>query len=120
MMGYGWDMGFGGWLWMLGGPILIIGIVVLVVWAIGGLNRAADRPTDGSSNPEPLHILRGRFARSEITEAEFEQAKRNPSVRQMTTRRVGWLGAGLVVVGLAHSSSLGRLSAGSPDTVPAR
>ena len=76
MMGYGWDMGSGGWLWMIGGLVLLIGIVVLVVWAIGASNRAADRRTDGTSHPEPLHILRGRFARGEITEAEFEQAKR--------------------------------------------
>ena len=76
MMGYGWDMGSGGWLWMIGGLVLLIGIVVLVVWAIGGSDRAADRRTDGSSRPEPLGILRERFARGEITEAEFEQAKR--------------------------------------------
>ena len=76
MMGYGWDMSSGGWLWMIGGPVLLIGIVVLFVWAIGASNRAADRQTDGTSHPEPLHILRGRFARGEITAAEFEQAKR--------------------------------------------
>ncbi len=76
MMVGGWDMGAGGWLWMIGGLVLLIGIVVLVVWAIGGSNRVADRRTDSSSRPEPLGILRERFARGEITEAEFEQAKR--------------------------------------------
>jgi len=76
MMGYGWGMGFGGWLWMVGGLILLIGIVVLVAWAIGGATRAADRRTDTSSRPEPLDILRERFARGEISEAEFAQAKR--------------------------------------------
>ena len=72
----GWGMGFGGGLWMVGGLVLLIGIVVLVLWAIGGYSRAADRRTDSSSRPEPLGILRERFARGEITEAEFEQAKR--------------------------------------------
>ncbi len=76
MMVGGWDMGSGGWLWMIGGLVLVIGIVVLVVWAIGGSNRAADRRTAGGSRPEPIDILRERFARGEITEAEFEQAKR--------------------------------------------
>ncbi len=73
---WGWGMGSGGWLWMVGGLVLLIGIVVLVVWAIGGYNRAADRRTDTSPRPEPLDILRERFARGEITEAEFAQAKR--------------------------------------------
>ncbi len=76
MMVGNWDMGSGGWLWMGGGLVLLIGIVVLVVWAILGYNRAADRRTDTSARPEPLDILRERFARGEITEAEFEQAKR--------------------------------------------
>ena len=76
MMGYGWGMGVSGWLWMVGGLILLIGIVVLVVWAIGGLNRASDQRTGGGSRPEPLDILRERFARGEISEAEFGQAKR--------------------------------------------
>ena len=76
MMVGGWDMGSGGWLWMIGGLVLLIGIVVLVVWAIGGSNRATEWRTDGSSRPEPLGIVRERFARGEITEAEFEQAKR--------------------------------------------
>lgn len=72
----GWGMGSGGWLWMIGGLVLLVGIVVLVVWAIGGYNRAADRRTDPSSATDSLGILRERFARGEITEAEFEQAKR--------------------------------------------
>ena len=73
MMGYGWD---GGWLWMIGGLVVLVGIIVLVVWVIGGINRPAERQTDGSPRPEALDILRERFARGEITEAEFEQAKR--------------------------------------------
>ena len=76
MTGYGWGMGFGSWLWMLGGLVLVIGIVVLVIWAIGGFGRVADRRADPGSRPEALDILRERFARGEITEAEFEQAKR--------------------------------------------
>ncbi|MDO8484991.1 MAG: SHOCT domain-containing protein [Candidatus Limnocylindrales bacterium] len=76
MMGYDWGMGLGGWLWMLGGLVVLIGIVVLVVWAMNGFNRAADRRTDPSPRPDPMDILRERFARGEITEAEFEQVKR--------------------------------------------
>ena len=76
MMGYGWGEGLGGWLWMLGGLVLLIGIVVLVAWAMRGFNQPADGRSDTSPRPDPTDILRERFARGEITEAEFEQAKR--------------------------------------------
>lgn len=76
MMGYGLGMGVGGWFWMVGGLVVLIGVVLLVVWAIGVVNRPAGGGPDPRLRPEPLDILRERFARGEITEAEFEQAKR--------------------------------------------
>ncbi len=76
MMFDNWDLGSGGWLWMIGGLVLMIGIVVLIIWAVGGYNRVTDQRTDTSSATDPLGILRARFSRGEITEAEFEQAKR--------------------------------------------
>jgi putative membrane protein len=72
MIGYSFGTGLGGWLWMVGGLIVL---VVLVVWAIGRVNRTADGRTGAGARPEALDILRERFARGEITEAEFEQAK---------------------------------------------
>ncbi len=74
MMGYGFDGGVVGWIWMLGGLLVLVGFVVLIVWAISAIGR-------GSTNREPerptaLDILRERFARGEITEQEFEQAKK--------------------------------------------
>ncbi len=76
MMGFDWGMGLGGWAGMLGGLVVLVGIVVLVVWAMNGFNRAADQRTDGNPRPDPMDILRERLARGEITEAEFEQVKR--------------------------------------------
>ena len=76
MMGYGWGAGLGGSLWMVGVLILFIGIVFLVTWAIHGFGQSADRRTDASPRPEPMDILRERFARGEITETEFEQMRR--------------------------------------------
>lgn len=76
MMGYDWGMGPDGWLWMLLGLVLLVGIVVLIMRTMRGFNGAADRRTDSAPRPAPMDILRERFARGEITEAEFEQAKR--------------------------------------------
>lgn len=76
MMDIAWGMGAGGWLWMVGGLVLLIGIVVLVVRGMGGYDRPADRSSDARPREEPMDILRARFARGEISEAEFEQAKR--------------------------------------------
>lgn len=75
-MTWGWGMGLGGWLWMVGGLILVIGIIVLVVAAIAGLGAFGERRSTGNSRPEPIDILRERFARGEMTEAEFLEAQR--------------------------------------------
>lgn len=76
MMGFGWGMGLGGWVGMVGGLVVLVGIVVLVGWAMNGFNQAADQRSGGDRRPDPMDILRERFARGEITEAEFEQVKR--------------------------------------------
>ena len=75
MMGYGWA-GWGGGFWMLGGLLLVIGVVVLVAWAVTRNSRPGGMPTQDPSRPTPSEVLRERFARGEITEQEFEQAKK--------------------------------------------
>ena len=74
MMGYGWAGGGG--FWMLGGLLLMIGVIVLVVWAVTRVSRDGPSPAGDSSRPTPNEILRQRFARGEITEQEFEQARK--------------------------------------------
>jgi putative membrane protein len=75
MMHYGWA-GWGSGFWMLGGLLVMIGVVVLVAWIIS-TGRHVDRSsTRDPSRPTPNEILRERFARGEITEQEFEQAKK--------------------------------------------
>jgi putative membrane protein len=74
MMGYGFDGGGPGWIWMLGGLLLIVGFIVLIVWAIGATNRGVT--SREPERPAALDILRERYARGEITEQEFEQAKK--------------------------------------------
>ncbi len=76
MMNNGWDMGSSGGFWLIGGLLLMVGLVILVVWAV---NRSSSHgqssaPPMGGSNA--LDTLRERFARGEISEQEFEQARK--------------------------------------------
>ncbi len=75
MMGYGWDSGWAAGFWMIGGLLLLVGVVVLVVWAVNSMSRNG-RSTPSEPRPNPNDILRERFARGEITEQEFEQARK--------------------------------------------
>ena len=78
MMRYNWA-GPGDWVWMIGGLLFLIALIVLVVWVVNTLMKG-DRPSRGPSadpsRPTPTDILRERFARGEITEEQFEQAKK--------------------------------------------
>ncbi len=63
-------MGFGG-LWML---LVVVGIVLLVVWAARGASGDA---SGGSTSPNrALDILDERFARGEIDEEEYRKRRR--------------------------------------------
>ena len=76
MMGYGTGLGFGlgGMLWMLGGILLVVGLVVLVLWAVSRATAANHGAAPSPTSPDPLDILRARFAGGENTEAEYTQA----------------------------------------------
>lgn len=74
-----WDYGWGGWgggLWMLAGLLVMIGVIIVIVWAVMTLSSGWRTTTGGTSRPTPNEILRERFARGEISEQEFEQAKK--------------------------------------------
>ena len=68
MTGIGWDMGLGGWLWMILGVILLIA----VIWAVMAMIPGRGRPTAD----DPAQILKTRFARGEISQEQYEQARR--------------------------------------------
>ena len=59
---------------MFGGLLVMVGFVVLIVWAVGAVGRGGT--SREPERPSPLDILRERYARGEITQEEFEQAKR--------------------------------------------
>ena len=100
MMGFG-GIGLGGaWLWMLAGVLFVVGIVLLVVWAIG---LAVGR----SDEDEPMALLRARFARGEIDTATFEQVRQalgttRPSGGRRRTPAI----VGLVLVAIALVAGL--------------
>jgi uncharacterized membrane protein len=65
-MGLGWEMNLGGWAWM---GVWIVALVVMV-WFI------TRSPDSQRRIQDPTEILRARFARGEISQVEFEQARR--------------------------------------------
>jgi uncharacterized membrane protein len=72
MNGAGWDMGFGGSLWMTLVFVAGIAIVAAFVW----LAASAASGRRGPTTDDAAQILKARFARGEITEQEYEHARR--------------------------------------------
>ena len=68
MSGIEWGMGLGGWLWMVLAVVLVVAVVWVLVAAVSGRDRPAAE--------DAAQILRARFARGEISQAEYEQARR--------------------------------------------
>jgi putative membrane protein len=64
MMGF-----FGGWIGMLVNLAILIGIVVLIVWAV---KRFTSNGPSASSQT-PREILQARYARGEITREQYQQ-----------------------------------------------
>jgi putative membrane protein len=71
MMGWGWSW-FGVVHMVLWWLLIILGIVVLAKWLIGG---RSDAP--GSAEQRALEILAERYARGEIDKKEFDEKKRD-------------------------------------------
>ena len=73
MMGYdgsGWLGGMGG-IGMLVGVLLVVALVAWLVWSAGA--RFNGRSAIGEA---PLEILRRRYAAGEISQSEYEQARK--------------------------------------------
>lgn len=88
-------MGFGMGMWGLGALVMLAFWVIVIgggVWLAMTLVRgnqatpasnqsyALMTPPAASSNATPLDILRDRYARGEITKAQFEEMRRDLSV----------------------------------------
>jgi uncharacterized membrane protein len=79
MMGYGAGLGFGfgGLLTLLGCVALMVGIVVLIAWALRSAGHPAQAPEVQAPRPtqDALDVLRHRFARGELTADEYAAAR---------------------------------------------
>ena len=67
MMGYGMMGGFG-LIGLLFNIVIIVGIIVLVVWAVKRYTGASN-----NSNQSPREISQARYARGEITREQYQQ-----------------------------------------------
>ena len=80
MMGYDWGFGWGGmlfgWLMMIG---FAVAVVVLIVWLVRLSTLATSAPSDSTgtsqNTPPALDILQTRYARGEISEEEYLDAR---------------------------------------------
>jgi putative membrane protein len=76
-------MGFGyGWIFMFFGGLIVIGIIVLIVFALvhaanesGRSGASAQHETKAESASRALAILAERYASGEISEEEYRQKK---------------------------------------------
>ena len=70
MIGYYGMMGGLGWIGMIFNLLILIGIVVLIVWAV---NRFSSSWNQSIKNQSPRDILQARYARGEITREQYQQ-----------------------------------------------
>jgi putative membrane protein len=78
VMRYHW-FGPGDGLWMIGGLLFLVALIIVVVWIVNTLmtgDRRHRGPAGDPARPTPTEILRERFARGEITQEQFEQAQK--------------------------------------------
>ena len=75
MMGGGGMMGFGGFglIGLLFNLVIIIGIVVLIIWAVKRFTSGTTNWNQTSGNQSPREILQARYARGEITREQYQQ-----------------------------------------------
>jgi uncharacterized membrane protein len=68
----------GGWLGMLGGLLLLMGLIVLVAWLVGRVGQSQQASQGQGLRPagdDAIEVLRVRFARGEITADEYLAAR---------------------------------------------
>jgi putative membrane protein len=78
MMGFGWGMGFFGWIFM---GLFWVGIAILAGWAILALVPGIRARTE-----TPEEILDRRFAHGELDVEQYQRASRELAATQAARR----------------------------------
>ncbi|AOV99456.1 SHOCT domain-containing protein [Dehalococcoides mccartyi] len=78
------DWSSAGWGWMIFGGIFMLifwcAIIGVIIWGIIHLTKKGQNPSSGSTATEKTHymdVLKERYAKGEITKAEFDQMKKD-------------------------------------------
>ena len=71
MNGFGGMGLFGGWFGLIINLAIIVGIVILVVWAVRRFTSG--NVSSGRETQTPREILQTRYARGEITRDQYQQ-----------------------------------------------
>ena len=72
MMGGGMMYGFG-LLGLIFNLAIVVGIVILIVWAVKRFTGGTTSWNQPSANQSPREILQARYARGEITREQYQQ-----------------------------------------------
>ena len=72
MMNFGWMGGFG-LIGLIFNLVILVGIVMLIVWAVKRFSSGASNWNQPSGNQSPREILQARYARGEITREQYQQ-----------------------------------------------
>jgi putative membrane protein len=72
--GYGNMMGgYGGWLFLLFGLLILAGIVLLVVWAVRSMSGSGQHHPASPPVDDACAIAKVRYAKGEITKEQYEE-----------------------------------------------
>jgi putative membrane protein len=72
--GYGNMMGgYGGWIFGLLGLLVLVGIVLLVVWAVRSVGGSAHHHAPLPPVDDACAIAKTRYAKGEITKEQYEE-----------------------------------------------
>lgn len=73
MGGFGGTSLFGGLIGLVFNLVIVVGLVVLVVWAVKRFASGTTSWNQPSGSQSPREILQARYARGEITREQYQQ-----------------------------------------------
>lgn len=72
------SMGFGlGWLWMVLGTVVVVGLAVWLFWSLCVNQNRPNKTSETDTTYSALSIVKQRYARGEINKEQFEEMRRS-------------------------------------------